>query len=92
MTPEQEEELLTQSADAIVKRGMAVPAILALEMHKPVSNFMAHTALMFCGFIAPVIGAELFDKLTRLLSKRENVDRLVDAIEKRQMEEQSAGK
>jgi hypothetical protein len=32
------EQLLEKAAQVIVKRGMEVPAILFLEMHKPLAN------------------------------------------------------
>ncbi len=60
---------------------MEVPAILALELHKPVANISAHLALMSCGFLAPVLGYELFNDLTRLLANRDNIERLIEAIE-----------
>lgn len=81
--------MLNDAAEKIVSKGMAAPAILALELHKPVANVMAHTALTFSGFIAPIVGAALFDDLTRLLSKRDNVERLIVAIEERQQEAKS---
>lgn len=80
--PEEEAAALIEKISTkIVDQRMTTPAILALEMHKPLSNVVAHIAVGGVAFIAPVIGIELFNNLTRLLSKRENVDRLILAIE-----------
>ena len=84
LTPEQTEALLEKGANEVVRRRMAVPAILALEMHKPLANMLAHAALLGCGFIAPILGPELFNDLSRLLSKRENVERLIVLIEQKE--------
>lgn len=81
LSEEQTQALITKISHEIVRRKMETPAILALEMHKPLSNLVAHAAVGAFAFIAPILGVELFNDLTRLLSKRDNVERLIQAIE-----------
>lgn len=86
MTTEEVERLATKIAHEITKRRMEVPAILMLELHKPFANFNAHAALATSGFFAPLLGYERFNDLTRLLGKRDNVERLISTIEEQAAE------
>lgn len=75
------QKLSAKIALEVTKRHLEVPAIMLLEMHKPVANFNAHLMLGVGGFFAPLLGFELFNDLTRLLAKRDNIERLLEAIE-----------
>ncbi|MBN8689669.1 MAG: hypothetical protein J0L72_02625 [Armatimonadetes bacterium] len=86
LTEEEVVTLTTKIAHEITKRRLEVPAILALEMQKPVANVTAHFALATIGFVAPFIGFDLFNDLTRLLAKRDNIERLLTEIEKQAAE------
>ena len=86
ITPEEKDKILDKTATEIVRRGLAAPAVFALEAHKPLCNVMAHTALAFSGFIAPFMAPDLFDKFTRLMSERENVEELIVLIESKASE------
>src|SRR5579862_6118336 len=81
LTPEQEEQLLDKAADSIAKRGMIAPAVVALEMHKPLSNVGAHAAVAFSPFLVPFFGFSAVDDYSRLLRKRENIERLIVRLE-----------
>lgn len=61
-----------------------------LELHKPVANFNAHMALAASGFFAPLVGYERFNDLTRLLAKRDNIERLETVIEEQASNRASA--
>jgi len=74
------EELLQKMAATIIKRRLEAPAILALEMHKPVANVGAHAALAFSPFIAPFVGAQNLGDYSAVLRKRSNIDRLIDIL------------
>lgn len=77
-------------AREIVKRRMEAPAILALELHKPVANINAHLALGAAGFLAPVVGFDRFNDLTRLIAKRDNIEHLLGEIERQASERDDA--
>ena len=81
LTEEELTKLCQKAALEITKRRLEAPAIMLLEMHKPIANFNAHVALGAAGFLAPIVGFELFNDLTRLLAKRDNIDRLLEEIE-----------
>lgn len=65
----------------IVRRGLETPAILFLEMHKPLCFFASQGVL----FAMPLLGAFLepreIEQLARLLDSQENVDRLIARID-----------
>jgi hypothetical protein len=82
LTEEETEGLIEKAADQIRKRGLTVPAILTLEMHKPLAYIGGQAAVAFAPFIAPITGYERYHDYTRLLSKRENVERLIRTLER----------
>jgi hypothetical protein len=83
------EELSTEERDAwiekisrgIVARGMATPAVLFLEMHKPLAFVASQGLVMTSGFTAPFVGMDNLQAFTKLIEKRENVELLVQRIE-----------
>ena len=81
LTAEEIQSLCQRIAHEITKRQLEAPAIILLECHKPIANFNAHMALAASGFFAPLLGYELFNDLTRLLAKRDNIERLLVEIE-----------
>jgi hypothetical protein len=81
LSPEDRDRLIEQLARKIVSRGLETPAILFLEMHKPVA-FVAGQSLLVAGpFLAPLFGIEGVNKYSRLLGDRENVELLIRRIE-----------
>lgn len=80
LTEAETEDLLKRAADEIRKRGMETPAILLLEMHKPVMNVGAQSAVALSPFLVPFLGFDNVNNYTRLLSKQENVERLLDML------------
>jgi hypothetical protein len=80
--PEREEALLDQAAEAIAKRGMTVPAIIALEMHKPLAHVGGHAAVAISPFIVPFFGFDRVNEYSQLLSSRANVERLICRLER----------
>ncbi len=81
LTEEETEDLLNKASENILKRKLHVPAILALEMHKPIANVGAHAAVAFSGFLVPMFGYDFVNNYSRLLSKRENIERLIQKLE-----------
>jgi hypothetical protein len=84
LTPEEEEDLLQKAAGEIRKRKMETAAILALEAHKPLANVIAHGTIAFSGFLVPILGFQNVNDYSRLLRKKENVERLIRLLEQNQ--------
>lgn len=81
LTSEEEERLIEKFAQEVGKRKLEAPATLMLEMHKPLAYFGASAMVAFSPFIIPFMGFNSFNDYSRLLSKRENWDRLIAALE-----------
>jgi hypothetical protein len=81
LTEEEEEKLIDDAAKLIEKRRMVMPAILVLEMHKPLSNVAANTGVTLAPFLVPLFGFDLMNNYTRLLRRQQNVERLIERLE-----------
>lgn len=86
----QKAQLIDALAQQVVKRGLSTPAVLFLELHKPLAFIGSQTAIVFSPFLAPFFGFERVDQYTQLLSERENWERLVERIEELSEEQRSA--
>ncbi|MDP1948666.1 MAG: hypothetical protein Q8L77_14320 [Nitrospirota bacterium] len=77
----QDLSLLERVADAVVKRGMAAPAMVFLESLGPM-NFLGSQALYF---LTPIIEwafhAKEVEQVARLLERRDTISRLISLIE-----------
>lgn len=82
LSEEETRALLEKTATEVRRRKLNVPVILALEMHKPLSNIGAHAAVALAPFVAPITGYDRYNNYTRLLSKRENVEKLIQLLER----------
>ena len=76
-------------AQKVAQRGLFVPAILFLEMHKPVTFLAGQGLLLASGFLAPVFGPQNVQRFAKLLESRENIERLIRAIEAKQAQTNS---
>ena len=85
---EERDRVVENVAQAIARRGMETPAILFLEMHKPVSVFASQGLIVTSPLIAPLIGLENIRIAARLFEKRENVELLIRRIEDLAVEKQ----
>ena len=77
---EPEQELIERVADFLVRRGLTAPAVMLLEVGRPL-NFVGSQLLVFLSpFISLIFNSEELKRFTRLLAKRRAVDALVEAI------------
>lgn len=81
LTEEERDRLLDKLADEVHRRKMETPAILFLEMHKPLAYVASQAALAFSPFLVPIVGFDNMNDYSRLLADRENVERLILRIE-----------
>ena len=81
LSDEERDRIVEKVAQGIVKKVMETPAILFLEMHKPVSFFASQSLVVLSPFTAPFIGLENVQIASKLIEKRENVEMLIRRIE-----------
>ncbi|MDN5279803.1 MAG: hypothetical protein PWR01_3768 [Clostridiales bacterium] len=80
-TSEELDEFIDKVATAVARRGMSVPAIMALEMSKPLS-FIGYSSLVIFGPILElVIDPVKMEKLQAVVADRERIEQLIVAIE-----------
>ena len=89
LTEEQTQALLDKCANEIRRRQLEAPAIVFLEMHKPVSNVFAHAGLTLAPFLVPLFGFDFVNDYSNLLQKRDNVERLICMLEVARSEKES---
>lgn len=81
LTQEEENVLIEKAAREVERRRLEAPAILALEMHKPLAYVGSQASIAFAPFIAPFLGFDFINNYSRLFSKQENVERLLKRLE-----------
>ncbi len=86
LTEEETEDLVVKAAKEIRRRGMVTPAVLALEMFRPLSFIGANQAMMHAPFLVPILGYDAVHDYSRLFKNRENVERLLQEIERQESE------
>jgi hypothetical protein len=74
--------LLDRIAAEVVRRGMVTPAVLFVELNRPLSFLAGQTAHVLFPFLAPLLGFGLARQLTHLLEDPVNIDRLLDRMER----------
>lgn len=80
--PETErEELLESIATQVVKRGLSVPAIIALEMHRPLAFILSQSMIALTPLFGPVVGLNRMQFFGRLLAEPGGVEALIRRIE-----------
>ncbi len=89
LTPEEEEDLINKIASEIVRSGFGTVALLYLESYKPLSFIGGQLGLFFLSPILPLLGkwGQLGTDLLMLVSKRENVEKIIKKIEELMKEE-----
>jgi hypothetical protein len=81
MSEEGTEQLLEKIATKIRSKKMEVPAVMALEMHKPLAGIAGSAGVVFAPFLVPFLGFDNVNDYTRVLSKPENIERLMKKLE-----------
>ncbi|HOK53514.1 MAG TPA: hypothetical protein PKV43_03540 [Armatimonadota bacterium] len=92
LSEEETEKLVNDVAAEIIKRRLETPAVLFLEMHKPLSFIASQGLIVALPFLAPILGQDRMSKLSRFLQGRDNVERLIQRIEDMSEERDTAQK
>jgi hypothetical protein len=78
-------EEAVEMADALARRvvgmGLSVPAILMLEMHRPLSRLAGQALVAATPVLGPALGAGGVQKLARLLYHPGGIELMIDRIE-----------
>lgn len=81
LTEEQINDAIEQLARKVVARRLETPAILLLELHRPVSFLAGQAAVVGAPFLAPILGIEAISRYGAVLNDRRHLDRLIQRIE-----------
>lgn len=88
--------MIRKLAERVLKYGLSVPAILFLEMGKPLSYVGSQTMVFFAPIATSLFPGDGYNRLTRLFENRDNIERLMQEIERleddRQIKEKAARK
>lgn len=80
--PESEQRaLLEKAATWIVRRGLTAPAILFLEIGKPLNFLGSQLLIAFSPFIQAIFKGDEYHKFALILEKDANVELLIELIE-----------
>lgn len=82
LSEEQEQSLVDRLAKEIKTRKLEAPAILLLEMHKPLAGLIGHGMVATAPFFAPFVGFDNVNDYSRLLGNRRSMEHLIQALEK----------
>ena len=81
LTPEQQ-EILDKIAKKVVLWKMSTPAILFLESVKPLNYIGSQMMVFFEPFVQTLFSWKDYDEFRKIMEERENVERLLQTIEK----------
>lgn len=87
LTPEEEMQLIKKLAINIMKLGIELPAIMFLEVNKPLSSLTSQTALLVAAPVLELFGIRGY-KYVKLFSKMENVEKLIQEVERLTQEQE----
>lgn len=86
LTDTQRDAIIDSISQKIIGRRLEAPAVLFLEMHKPLSFLASQSLLVAMPFIGHLLGPDKISDLSKLLKDRNNVERLISRIEELSME------
>ncbi len=81
LSPQERDALIERIAQGIIRRGMETPAVLFLEMHKPLSFMASQGLVVTTPLIAPILGFDNVQIAVKLMEDRGNIERLIRRIE-----------
>ncbi len=87
---EEREKLLDQTVQAIARRGLQTPAILLLEMHKPLAYVASQGIVAAVPLLGPLIGLDRMQAVGKLLAEPGGMDDLIARIEASAVEADTA--
>jgi hypothetical protein len=92
VNPERGKELLAKIANQIVKRKMTVPAIMFIESVKPLSFVGSQVLIFMQPMVQAFLNRKEYDEFAVLMEDRDNVELLLQEIERQEAEWQAKEK
>ena len=86
LTPERRAQLLERCADWVVRKRLEAPVLMFLEMHKPLTTLASVAYAMGQPPLILMFGFRRTEELRLLLSDRDNVEALMQLIERHSQE------
>lgn len=74
-------DCVAKLAGAVVDRGLATPALLLLEMHRPLLSLAYNFAIFAEPLVIPLFGFEKVRAYREVLQSPEHLDALINQIE-----------
>jgi len=72
--------LIDRVCGEVVRRRLAAPALLALEMNRPLNYLSAQVLQFFHPFLTVLVDPAGYEQFTRFLERRGSIDYLVERI------------
>lgn len=86
---DREREVIERIARRVISYGLEVPAVLFLELHKPLANILGHGLLFAFPFLAPFFGITALHEAGAILSTADGIEALIKRIEELASEKRS---
>jgi hypothetical protein len=78
---DEDHQVLAKLADLVVDRRMATPALLFLNSIRPLNAIGSQAMVFLRPFLTPLFKPADYDRVTKILERREGIAALVEAIE-----------
>lgn len=73
-------DALGRAADALARRGMAAPARILLEAHRPLRPLMTESVVFLAPVLRPLLGSRYAGWL-QILARDDDYDALIEALD-----------
>lgn len=80
--PARRDQLIEEMAEKVVARRLETMAVFLLESHRPLSFVASQSLLVSAPLLGAFFGFDRINEWAKLLADRENLDRLIDRIER----------
>ena len=81
LSADERDGLLAPIVESIARRGLQTPALLLLEIHKPLAFVASQGIVAAVPLLGPLIGLERMQAVGRLLAQPGGLDELINRIE-----------
>ena len=81
LTDEQRDAMIDSMAEMIIGKRLETPAVLFLDMHKPLSWITGQSLLVGAPLLGLAVGVQNVVDFGKLLMERDNIDTRIDRIE-----------
>lgn len=89
---EELDEFTGELAKLVYERKMSVPAIIALEVSKPLSFVSGSTMTMFAPLLEAIFDPVKYEKFQAVISDRSRIERLISELEALEQQNESKEK